>query len=491
MSAYNPARRWQPAFYPFKKEKFSRRILAKIELCIKGPLFGCRMCGNCLLQETAFICPMECPKGMRNGPCGGVTPEKNCYVDETRKCIWYAIYNRSLRTGREEKLLEILPPLDWSKTGTETWGDVVRQIRKTGTGYFIRSQLSRDKIRKDEAWDKVFKTVRQPGWWNGDSEYHKPGYIEPASGLEAKLRSCKFVVATEITPPLSSNTKKLINDIALVKPWVSAINFTDSSSARPRMSSLACCKTTFDNGAEPVLQIAARDTTRTGLQSSVIGINSLGIKNILCITGDNAIIGPSPTSDMNFVDIDSVQMLWILRRMRDEGIYLDGRKMKEPPKYFLGAATSPFASEPVLQAIRDQKKVNAGAQFFQTNLVFEPELLDPWLEQLDKRGILEKVFILLGVAPMKSYKLAEYLHTMVPGVRLPHSVLNRMKKAGEGAPEEGVRIALEIIDKVKNKKGINGIHLMTLGWEGIVERIVSESGITDPPFPLKGANSVH
>ena len=99
------------------------------------------MCGNCLLQETAFICPMECPKGMRNGPCGGITPEKNCYVDETRKCVWYAIYNRALKTGREETLLEILPPLDWDKVGTETWGDVVRQIRKVGTGKFIPQPL--------------------------------------------------------------------------------------------------------------------------------------------------------------------------------------------------------------------------------------------------------------------------------------------------------------------------------------------------------------
>lgn len=478
MSGIKPARRWQPAFYPFKKEKFSRRLLAKIELSVKGPLFGCRMCGNCLLQETAFICPMECPKGMRNGPCGGVTSEKNCYVDETRKCIWYSIYARSFRTGRQEKLLEVLPPLDWSKTGTETWGDVVRQIRKTGSGYFIKSLFSQDKDKKDRAWDNVFKTVRQPGWWNGDSEYHRPAYNEPASGLEAQLRSGKFVIATELTPPLSAGTLKLANEIEQIKPWVSVINFTDSSSARPRMSSLACCKTAVDNGAEPVFQIAARDTTRTGLQSAVIGINSLGIRNILCVTGDNPKIGPSPTSDMNFVDLDSVQMLWVLRKMRDEGIYLDGRKMKEPPKYFLGAAISPLSMDPVMQAIRDQKKVNAGAQFFQTNLVFEPDLLDPWLEQLEKRGVFEKAFILLGVTPLKSFKVAEYLHTKVPGVRLPHSVLNRMEKAGEGAPEEGVRIALEIIDKVKNKKGISGIHLMTLGWEGIVERIVRESGVS-------------
>jgi hypothetical protein len=110
------------------------------------------MCGNCLLQETAFICPMECPKGMRNGPCGGVTPEKNCYVDETRKCVWYAIYKRALKKGREETLLEILPPLDWDKVGTETWGDVIRQVRKIGIRKFVGGIMSKDNELKAEVW---------------------------------------------------------------------------------------------------------------------------------------------------------------------------------------------------------------------------------------------------------------------------------------------------------------------------------------------------
>lgn len=477
MSGIKPARRWQPAFYPFRKERFSRRILAKAELCVKGPLFGCRMCGNCLLQETAFICPMECPKGMRNGPCGGITPEKNCYVDETRKCVWYAIYKRALKTGREEMLLEVLPPLDWSKVGTETWGEVVRQIRKVGTGKFIGGVLSGDKVKKSEIWDSVFKTIRQPDWWKGDSDYHPAAKNEPVSDLERRLRKGEFVVATEVTPPLSADSAKLVKDIDLVKPYVTAINFTDNSSATPKMSSIACCKVANDLGAEAVYQIAARDTTRTGLQSNIIGASQFGVKNILCITGDTSGIGPSPTSDMNFVDIDSVQMLWILRKMRDEGIYLDGRKMKHAPEYFLGAATTPFASDPVLQAIKDHKKVNAGAQFFQTNLIFEPDRLDLWLEQLDKRGILNKVFILIGIAPLKSFKIAEYLHTKVPGVSLPDKVLNRMEKAGESSPEEGVQIALELIDSIKRKQGVNGIHIMTMGWESMVQRIVKESGL--------------
>jgi methylenetetrahydrofolate reductase (NADPH) len=477
MLGIKPARRWQPAFFPFKKESFGKRLLAKVEICVKGPLFGCRMCGNCLLQETALICPMECPKGMRNGPCGGITPEKNCYVDETRRCIWYTIYKRAIKTHREETLLEVLPPLDWNKVGTETWGDVVRQIRKVGTGRFLGGIISRDSAKKSEVWNSVFKTVRQPEWWHGDSEYHAAPYGEPVSDLESRLRAGEFVVATEVTPPLGAGKEKLIRDIELVKPYVTAINFTDSSSAKPKMSSIACCKVALDRESEPVFQVAARDTTRTGLQSTIIGANAIGIKNILCISGDNSVIGSSPISNMNLLDIDSVQMLWIIRKMRDDGVYLDGRTFRNLPKLFLGAATSPFSSDPVLQAIKDHKKVNAGAQFFQTNLVFEPERLDLWLEQLDKRNILNKVYILIGVAPLRSYKIAQYLHTSVPGVSLPEKILRRMEKAGESALEEGIQIALEVIDSVKRKQGINGIHIMTLSWESIVQRIVTESGL--------------
>ena len=478
MSGIKPARRWQPAFFPFKRESFGKRLLAKVEICVKGPLFGCRMCGNCLLQETAFICPMECPKGMRNGPCGGITPEKKCYVDKSRRCIWFAIYKRALKTGREETLLEVLPPLDWSKVGTETWGDVVRQVRKIGTGKFIGGIISTNKRKKAGVWDSVFKTIRQPEWWNGDSEYHETPQREPVTELERKFRKGEFVVATEVTPPIGAGTDKLIRDIESVKPFVTAINFTDSSSARPKMSSIACCKVAIDREAEPVFQIAARDSSRTSLQSDIIGANALGIKNVLCISGDNSVIGPSPTSNMNILDIDSVQMLWILRKMRDDGVYLDGRSFKHHPDLFLGAATSPFASDPVLQAIKDQKKVNAGAQFFQTNLVFEPDRLDLWLEQLDKRDILNKVFILIGVAPLKSLKIAQYLHTNVPGVSMPEKIMKRMEKAGESESEEGVQIALEVIDSVKRKQGINGIHIMTLSWESIVQRIVTESGLS-------------
>ena len=414
---------------------------------------------------------------MRNGPCGGSSAER-CYVDETRPCIWYKIYERAFKMGREEILLEVLPPLDWDKVGTETWGDVVRQIRKFGTGTFIKSLFSRDKVKKTFAWDSVFRPVRQPEWWNGDSEYHPPAYDEPISELERQLRSGKFVITTEVAPPLGTATGKLMRDIEMVRDHVAAINFTDSASASPRMSSMACCKVAAELNADPVLQIAARDKTRSGLQSDIVGANLMGVRNVLCITGDNARIGPSPTSNTNILDMDAVQMLWILRRMRDDAIYLDGRIMKSPPQLFLGAAGSPFASEPKFQALREHKKINAGAQFFQTNLIFDPVGLDRWLEALYARGILDKVYILAGVTPIRSNKMAQYLHHKIPGVTVPEKILKRFESATEEAYEElGIEIALEIIEAIKTKQGINGLHLMSVGWESVVPRIISDAGL--------------
>lgn len=481
MPGFTPARRWQPPFYPFKREPFRRRLLARIERMVKGPLFGCRMCGNCLLQETAFICPMECPKGARNGPCGGST-EEHCYVDPTRPCVWYKIYERAFKMGRQEKLLEVLPPLDWDKVGTETWGDVYRQIRKVGTGRFVSGMLSRDPAKRAANWDAVFRPVRQPDWWQGDDKYHPPAYIEPISELERRLRAGEFVVTAEVAPPLSTATNKLCQNIELVCPYVAAVNFTDNPSATARMSSLACSVMAMQHGAEPVMQLQGRDRTRAAIQSEVIGASALGVRNILVLSGDSGRMGPPPLGRLDVIDLDSVQMLWLLRRMRDEGHYLDGRPVKLPPKVFLGAAAAPFASRPEFQAIREHKKVNAGAQFLQTNLVYDPDRFEVWLNELAKRNILDKVYILVGLTPLKSLKMAQYMHNEVPGVFIPERLLKRLEAAGDGVQEEAVTITLELIEAIKGKQGVHGIHLMAVGWEEIVPRIVTEAGLLPPDF---------
>lgn len=476
MPLFTPGNRRQSVFYPLKAQPLGERLLAFIERWVKGPLFGCRMCGNCLLQETAFICPMACPKGLRNGPCGGSTREM-CYVDERYPCVWYQIYERAFSMGREEMLLEVLPPLDWDRAGMATWDGVLGQARKIGMKRIMTSLVSGDPARRAQTWDAIFRPVRQPDWWQGDSAHHAPAYDEPVSELERRLKTGEFVVAAEIAPPLSVKTEKLRESIALLKPYVAALNFTDNPSATPRMSSQACSTIAMELGAEPIMQMTARDRTRTGLQSEVIGANALGIHNFLCIAGDHSRLGPRPMSRADVVDIDSVQMLWILRRMRDEGQYLGSKAIKTPPQFFLGAAASPFASEPHFQALREEKKINAGAQFFQTNVVFDADGLDIWLNELAKRNILDKVYILIGITPLKSLRVAQYMDQNVPGIHVPERVLKRMEAAGDGASEEGLAIALELIEAVKGKQGVNGIHIMAVGWEDIVPRIVTEASL--------------
>ena len=489
MPGLTPGRRWQPAYSPFQKQNFGDRALQVLEYSVKGPLFGCRMCGNCLLQETALICPMECPKGLRNGPCGGSTSE-TCYVDKTRPCIWYKIYERSFQFGREELLLEVLPPLDWEKVGQDSWRDVFRSVGRMGVGNAIRGLLSRSADVRRETWDGIFRPVRQPDWWQGDSKYHAPEYTEPASELERRLSAGEFVVTSEVTPPLSSNTEKLSQNIEKVKPYVTALNFTDNASATPRMTSWACSTVALDYEAEPVLQISARNRSRSNLQSEVVGATALGVRNILCVTGDSARLSPSPREKMDINDLDAIQMLWILRRMRDEGKYLDGRELKHPPRFFLGAAASPFSSNPKFQALREQKKVNAGAQFFQTNLVFDINGMEEWLGELAKRNVLEKVYILIGVTPIRSLKMALMLRD-VPGVYLPERILQRIDYANVAgnAAEEGIQIALELISQIKkfHKQGVNGIHLMPVGWDDVVPRIIKDAGLLPRGYSLPQA----
>ncbi len=324
---------------------------------------------------------------------------------------------------------------------------------------------------------EFFRPIRQPEWWRGDSEYHGPKYGESASNLESRLKAGEFVVTVEVQPPQTVSTNKLLKNILLVKPYVTAVNFTDNPSATPRMSSWACSCMAIQNGMEPIMQIVARDRTRIGLQADVMGANAMGVQNILCLSGDSMKMSPGPRGRMDIVDIDSIQMLWILRRMRDDGRYLDGREIKFPPKYFLGAAASPFASEPKYQAIREHKKVNAGAQFFQTNLIYDCDRLEIWLNELVKRNILDKVFVLIGITPLKTLKMANYLNNEIPGVIVPPPILKRMEAAefSGNAQEEGVQITLELIEKIRNMQGINGLHIMAVGWEEIVPRIVHDA----------------
>lgn len=409
---------------------------------------------------------------MRNGPCGGSTPE-HCYVDKTRPCIWYKIYERAEKMGRTKQLLEVLPPLDWNKVGTDTWAEGIRQLKKTGFSRVAKGLIN-PKTRSD-TWDKFFLEIRQPDWWRGDAVPHPAPEHEPYSKLEEKLRSGKFVVTAEIAPPLAAVPDDIIKKTDMLRDYIDAANFTDNPSATPRMSSLACSVVALQNGLEPVMQIAARDRTRMGLQGEIIGAAALGIRNVLCITGDHSNVGPSPNGRMDIWDVDAIQMIWIIRRMRDNQRFLDGRELKAAPPIFIGAAGSPYASTEKFQALREEKKVNAGAQFFQTNLVYDVEGFERYLAALEKRGILSRAYMLPGITPIRSLRAAQAIGS-VPGVKMPQWIIERMEKSAD-PQEEGIQITLEIIDRIKGLPGINGVHLMAIGWESIVPRLVTESGL--------------
>lgn len=481
MSLFSP-RRYQAPFKPYRREESAPiRLFTSFEQVTKGALFGCRMCGNCILQETAFVCPMTCPKGLRNGLCGGATPE-SCEVDPTRPCTWYMIYERAEKLGREDKLLEINAPLDGSRVGNETWLDVARlwqaQEERVNPLDFVR-----DKEKFSTAWDELFLSARQPDWWQGDSEYHPPAYTESLSLLEANLRTGVFTTTAEIAPPLDASFAIEDRKVGFLQNYVVAANFTDSASATPRMSSMAASVHSLQEGLEPVMQLQARDRTRVAIASEAMGAAGLGIHNLLCLSGDHHSAGIGPMAKPDQFDLDAVQMLWILRRMRDEGIYLDGRKIKARPQWFLGTAASPFGAPPKFEAIRMHKKVNAGAQFVQTQPVFEYTRFMEWLEALDKRDLLDKVYILAGIIPLKSAKAAHFMAEEVAGVYIPPEIVKRMDDAGDdkmAQQETGVAIALEMIEKLKNTAGINGMHVMAVHWEEIVPRLIDESGVPRP-----------
>ncbi|MEJ2598016.1 MAG: methylenetetrahydrofolate reductase C-terminal domain-containing protein [Anaerolineales bacterium] len=481
MPIFSP-RRYQPPFYPVRRdeENWFLKIFTASEQSIKSVLFGCRMCGNCILQETAFVCPMTCPKGLRNGLCGGATPE-HCEVDPSRPCTWYKIYERAERMGRLDRLLEINAPIDGGRAGHETWLDLLKRWRGDGEGPKLLNFITdREKFNKE--WDRFFYDLRQPDWWKGDAEYHPPAYTEPVSILEANLRSGNFVVTAEIAPPLGASGDIIRKKVGWLKGYVAAANFTDNASATARMNSMASSKICLDAGMEPVMQLQARDRSRVVLESDAMGAAGLGLRNILCLSGDHQRFGPGPMTKPDQFDMDAIQVLWMLRRMRDEGIYLDGRAIKKRPDFFLGAAGSPFGAPPKYEAIRAEKKINAGAQFIQTQPIFDYDRFLEWLEALDKRNLLDKVYILPGLIPLKSANAAHFMADEVAGVVVPPEVLKRMDQAGdkEAQQEAGVAIALEMIEKLMKTPGISGMHIMAVHWEGIVPRLIEEAGVPRP-----------
>jgi methylenetetrahydrofolate reductase (NADPH) len=304
---------------------------------------------------------------------------------------------------------------------------------------------------------------------------------ESAGKLQQVLTSVGFAVTAECGPPRGSDPEIIRKKGELLKGCVDAVNVTDNQTAIVRMSSIAACAHLVAMGIEPVMQMVTRDRNRIALQSDIMGAHSLGINNILCLSGDHQTFGSQPDA-LNVFDIDSMNLVRTVLTMREQGQDMSGFELKGAPKMFIGAAANPFADPFEYRVIRLAKKIEAGADFIQTQCVYNMERFKAWMKMARGEGLTEKVHILAGVTPMKSVGMAKYMANRVAGMDVPESLIKRMGSVPkEKAPEEGITICLETIAELRDIPGVHGIHLMAIEWEEVIAQIVSEAGLLPRP----------
>lgn len=296
------------------------------------------------------------------------------------------------------------------------------------------------------------------------------------SNLEKLLSEKKFVITAEVGPPKGCDSNKIIDKAQKLKGYVDSFNVTDNQTAVVRLSSMGGCILLKNIGLEPIMQVSCRDRNRIALQSDVLGAAACGIRNILFISGDHQSFGNHPDA-RGVYDVDSIQLIKIVKDMRDKGIFQSRDKIKyKTPQIFIGAASNPFAEPFEYRVDRLEKKEKAGADFIQTQSVYNLDRFREYMDEVCSRGLDKKVHILAGVTPLKSLKMTERMKFHVPGVDVPDEIYKRMKSC-TNQKKEGFSIALEIINDLKRIKGINGIHITALFWEDIIPEIVKKSGL--------------
>src|SRR5271170_2309781 len=301
--------------------------------------------------------------------------------------------------------------------------------------------------------------------------------------LERVLRRGEFAITAELNPPDSANPEDVYERAQIFEGWVDAINATDGSGAHCHMSSVAVCALLTRVGYSPVLQISCRDYNRIAIQGNVLGAAALQVGNILCLTGDGVQCGDQPEAKPVF-DLDSTSLLSIIRRMRDEGTFLSGRRITTPPRVFIGAAENPFAPPYDFRVLRLAKKIAAGAQFVQTQYCFDLPLMRQFMMKARDMGLDKSCFILVGVGPLASAKAARWMRANVAGVHIPETVIARLEGAKDPRAE-GKRICIEMIQQLRETPGVAGVHVMAYRQEEYVSEIVHESGVLKSRAPWR------
>jgi methylenetetrahydrofolate reductase (NADPH) len=305
--------------------------------------------------------------------------------------------------------------------------------------------------------------------------------VNGTSRLKGVLEKGEFAVTAECGPPKGADPEAILKKAELLKGRVDAINVTDNQTAIVRMSSLAACSLLKSEGLDPVLQVVVRDRNRIALQSDILGASAVGIRNVLCLSGDHQGFGNQPQA-VGVFDLDSIQFVNVVKTMRDEGTILGGEALSKAPELFIGAAANPFADPLPFRVVRLAKKINAGADFIQSQCIYNLSRFEEWINMANDKGLTDKVHILGGVTPLKSVGMAKYMDNKVAGMDVPDEIIKRM----EGVPkekqrEEGLQICVETIQRLKEMPGVKGVHIMAIEWEEAVGEIVERAGLLPRP----------
>jgi methylenetetrahydrofolate reductase (NADPH) len=297
------------------------------------------------------------------------------------------------------------------------------------------------------------------------------------SRLERVLASGRFAVTAELNPPDSADPSAVYDRALVLAEVCDGINATDASGANVHMSSVGICALLTRAGYEPIMQVSCRDRNRIAIQGDLLGAAAMGVRNVLCLSGDGVQTGDQPGAKPVF-DLDSISLLRTARTLRDEGHFLSGRKLDVKPRLFLGAAANPFVPPYDYRPQRLAKKVAAGADFIQTQYCYDVPRLKKFMAAVCQEGLNDQVHILVGVGPLRSAKAAEWMRTFVPGVVIPDSIVARLKGAGKGKQQaEGKKICVEIIQQVREIAGVCGVHVMAYRQEELVAEIIEEAGL--------------
>jgi 5,10-methylenetetrahydrofolate reductase len=415
------------------------RVLLPFERTSKQLLFDCKMCGQCVLHSTGMACPTNCAKQMRNGPCGGVRADGTCEVNPAMRCVWIEAIDGGKRINPPQTKT-FLEPIDhrlWNRS----------------------------------AWLRVI-----------DGTHAQPIVVRPHAAaaretfsFEQACKSGRFVVTVEVAPPDSSDPNVLIARASRFRDLVDAINITDGAGANCHMSSAAAAAVLVANGLTPVAQFSCRDRNRIALQGDILGAAALGVRNILCLTGDDVSQGDHPNAKPVF-DLDSISLLRITEGMRDLGIFSSGRKLDVAPNLFLGATANPFVP-PFHDRIDNlEKKIDAGAQFIQTQFCFDVPMLADFMRKVRERELHKRCAIIIGVGTLSSAKSLRRMIQHVPGVHIPESVLQRIAGA-ENQKVEAKTVLVETMRAVSEIEGVAGVHLMGYRNDDMLAEAIAESEI--------------